>query len=105
MKKKNAKSLDLLHSEGAQLLKTEVEREPVSDVALIVPVLGRVVVIHVVGGQPVRKLWLHADVGALAEVGSVTAYDGVVLGERHVAFYHVSPLSRRLSGGRNSHHW
>ena len=101
---KPTKSKNLLHSERPQLLETEVERKPVSDVALVVPVHIRVIVVHVVRGQPVGKLRLHADVGALAEVGSMAAYDGVVLGERHVAFYQVSTLPCCFSDEINSHH-
>ena len=98
------KIYDLLHSEGAQLLETEVKREPVSDVALVIPVHRWVVVIHVVRGQPVSKLGLCADVGAKAEVRSVAAYDGVVFGESHVTLYKVSALPGSLSGERNSLH-
>ena len=42
---------NLLNSEGPQFLETEVEGEPVGDIALVVPVYQRVVVVHVVGGQ------------------------------------------------------
>ena len=55
---------NLLNSEGPQFLETEVEGEPVGDIALVVPVYQRVVVVHVVGGQSRGKLRLGAYVGA-----------------------------------------